>query len=115
MKRHENAPPLVLTPPAVMDCRKVLMNTAVHQGAEEGKTFAYYVDFLDSKGYIPPNGRAWERFVNILRLNRLGGPVTSPQAIGQSIPYWCPCKLSEPIPTPRKQCFGIQPNLGDRI
>ena len=59
MKRHENAPPLVLTPPAVMDCRKVLMNTAVHQGAEEGKTFAYYVDFLDSKGYIPPNGRAW--------------------------------------------------------
>ena len=43
----------------VMACRKILMNVAVHQKADEGKPFVYYVDFLDQNGYIPPNGRGW--------------------------------------------------------
>ena len=44
---------------AVLACRKLLMNIAVSQGAEEGKSFFHYVDYLASQGYVPPNGRAW--------------------------------------------------------
>lgn len=40
-------------------CRKILMNIAVAQGAEEGKSFASYVDYLNTNGFIPPNGKAW--------------------------------------------------------
>ena len=35
------------------------MNIGVQEGAEEGKSFVYYIDFLADKGFIPPNGRAW--------------------------------------------------------
>lgn len=44
---------------AVLLCRKLLMNIAVSLGADEGKQFIVYVDYLASQGYIPPNGRAW--------------------------------------------------------
>lgn len=44
---------------AVLLCRKMLMNIAVEQKAEEGKTFLQYVEFLSSQGYIPPNGKQW--------------------------------------------------------
>jgi len=44
---------------SVLTCRKLLMNIAVAQGAEEGKSFLHYVEFLASKGYVPPNGRGW--------------------------------------------------------
>ena len=37
-----------------MLCRKILMAAAVDKGAEEDKTFALYVDYLSSKGYITP-------------------------------------------------------------
>ncbi len=40
-------------------CRKILMNLAVQHGAEEGKSFIEYIDFLNSKGYVPPNGKDW--------------------------------------------------------
>ena len=43
----------------VMACRKILMNVAVHQKAPENQTFADYVNYLESKGHIPPNGREW--------------------------------------------------------
>src|SRR5262245_33506269 len=43
----------------VMACRKILMNVAVHHKAPEGQKFLEYVNFLDAKGYIPPNGREW--------------------------------------------------------
>ena len=43
----------------VMACRKILMNVTVHQQAPEKQTFIEYVNFLDAKGYIPPNGRQW--------------------------------------------------------
>jgi Domain of unknown function (DUF4145) len=45
--------------PAVMACRKILMNLAVSFGAEEDKSFAYYVDFLANKGFVPPQGKEW--------------------------------------------------------
>jgi hypothetical protein len=44
---------------SVLTCRKLLMNIAVSQGADEGKSFLHYVEYLASKGYVPPNGRGW--------------------------------------------------------
>jgi hypothetical protein len=44
---------------AVLLCRKMLMNIAVHQGAEEGLKFIQYVDYLADKGFVPPNGKHW--------------------------------------------------------
>lgn len=35
------------------------MNIAVQHGADAGLSFVEYVDFLASKGFVPPNGRAW--------------------------------------------------------
>jgi hypothetical protein len=45
--------------PAVLACRKILMNVAVELKAKEGESFVNYVQFLADKGYIPPNGRHW--------------------------------------------------------
>ena len=39
--------------------RKLLMHIAVEQGAEEGKSFVSYVEFLDENHWIPPNGKEW--------------------------------------------------------
>ena len=44
---------------AVLLCRKMLMNIAVAQGAEEGLKFIEYVNYLSEKGYVPPNGKHW--------------------------------------------------------
>jgi len=44
---------------SVLACRKLLMNIAVSQGADESKSFLYYVEYLSGKGYVPPNGRHW--------------------------------------------------------
>lgn len=44
---------------AVLLCRKMLMNIAVNQGAQEGLRFIEYVDYLAQKGFVPPNGRHW--------------------------------------------------------
>lgn len=44
---------------AVLACRKLLMNIAVQKGAEEGKRFIEYVEYLADKGYVPPNGKEW--------------------------------------------------------
>jgi len=46
-----------------MIARTLLMHIAVEQGAEEGLSFAKYVDYLDDKGYIPPNGKPWVDFI----------------------------------------------------
>lgn len=35
------------------------MNIGVQEGAQGGKSFVHYIDFLAEKGFIPPNGRAW--------------------------------------------------------
>ncbi len=44
---------------AVLLCRKILMNVAVSKGAAEGEQFIKYVEYLDSKGYVPPDGKKW--------------------------------------------------------
>ena len=44
---------------SVLCCRKLLMNIAVSKGAKEGSSFINYIEFLSSKGYIPPNGKDW--------------------------------------------------------
>ncbi len=44
---------------AVLLTRKLLMNISVEQGAEKGKPFIHYVNYLAEQGYIPPNGRGW--------------------------------------------------------
>lgn len=44
---------------SVLASRKLLMNIAVSQGAQEGLSFLAYIDYLSSKGYVPPNGRGW--------------------------------------------------------
>ena len=43
----------------VLLARKLLMNIAVHHGAEAGKTFVEYIDYLSSNGFVPPNGTTW--------------------------------------------------------
>ncbi|AYV67100.1 hypothetical protein C2I06_09550 [Niallia circulans] len=44
---------------AVLSCRKLLMNISVSKGAQSGKSFAFYVDFLHDQHYIPPNSKEW--------------------------------------------------------
>jgi len=44
---------------AVLASRKILMHIAVEKGAEEGKPFLSYVEYLASKGYVPPDGKSW--------------------------------------------------------
>lgn len=43
---------------AVMAARKVLMNIAVEQGAKENQGVAWYVQWLDDNGYVPPGGQS---------------------------------------------------------
>ena len=44
---------------AVLVLRKMLMNVAVDQGAEEKKSFIEYVNYLADNGWVPPNGKHW--------------------------------------------------------
>lgn len=44
---------------SVLASRKLLMNLAVEHGADAGKSFADYVDFLGGAGYVPPNAKVW--------------------------------------------------------
>ena len=44
---------------SVLLSRKLLMNIAVAQGAEAGKPFIAYVEYLAANGYVPPNGKGW--------------------------------------------------------
>ena len=44
---------------AVLMLRKLLMHVAVEKGAEPNQSFVDYVDFLDERHYIPPDGREW--------------------------------------------------------
>lgn len=44
---------------AVLACRKLLMHIAVSKGAEANKSFAYYVDYLSEKNFVPPDAKSW--------------------------------------------------------
>lgn len=35
------------------------MHIAVDQGADPGKNFIQYVEYLSAAGYVPPNGKEW--------------------------------------------------------
>jgi hypothetical protein len=45
--------------PAVLACRKILMNVSVALGAKSGEPFVTYVQFLADNGYVPPKGKHW--------------------------------------------------------
>lgn len=44
---------------SVLICRKLLMNIAVSQGADENLRFIEYVSFLAENGFVPPHGKGW--------------------------------------------------------
>lgn len=44
---------------AVLAARKLLMHIAVECGADEGKKFVEYVDYLVDNHYAPPNSKVW--------------------------------------------------------
>jgi Domain of unknown function (DUF4145) len=44
---------------SVLTCRKLLMHIAVTKGADAGRSFISYVEFLSDKGYVPPDGKGW--------------------------------------------------------
>ena len=48
---------------AVMICRKILMHVSVEKGAEHDKKFMYYIEHLDDKGYVPPDGKEWVDYI----------------------------------------------------
>lgn len=44
---------------SVLCCRKLLMNIAVSKGANTGSSFAQYVEYLSSKGFVPLGSEVW--------------------------------------------------------
>jgi hypothetical protein len=44
---------------AVLCCRKLLMHIAVAKGAGAGENFLFYVDYLKSKNFFPPDANQW--------------------------------------------------------
>ena len=47
-------------------CRKILMHVAVEKGAPEDQSFAIYVGYLESKGFVTPPMKSW---VELIRKN----------------------------------------------
>lgn len=43
----------------VLCCRKLLMHISVSKGADKGKNFMEYVEYLSEKNYIPSDAKAW--------------------------------------------------------
>lgn len=44
---------------AALCCRKLLMNLSVSYGADEGKSFVHYINYLEENHYTPPNSNGW--------------------------------------------------------
>jgi hypothetical protein len=44
---------------AILACRKLLMHVAVEKGAGPNLKFIEYVEYLSTKGYIPPDSKEW--------------------------------------------------------
>ena len=47
-------------------CRKILMHVAVEKGAKEGDSFASYLSYLETKGFVTPPMKNW---VDLIRRN----------------------------------------------
>lgn len=52
---------------AVLTLRKLLMNVAVSKEAKPDQSYLDYVNYLETKGYVPPDGREW-----VDQIRRLG-------------------------------------------
>ena len=48
---------------AVLCCRKLLMHVGVQQDAEEDRSFAYYVDYLDQEHLTPRGSKDWVSYI----------------------------------------------------
>lgn len=44
---------------AVLSCRKMLMHLAVEKGANQGKPFIFYVEYLVDNHFAPPGSKPW--------------------------------------------------------
>lgn len=44
-------------------CRKILMHVAVDKGAKEGETFKFYIEYLETKGYVTPPMGEWVKLI----------------------------------------------------
>jgi|TARA_R110001583_G_scaffold194622_1_gene365983 hypothetical protein len=44
---------------AELICRKILMHVAADKGAKEGESFAAYLSYLESEGYVTPPMKGW--------------------------------------------------------
>ncbi len=51
---------------SVMVGRVMLMHIAVEKGAKAGLHFEDYVNYLDQKGYVPPDGKQWVDYIRQL-------------------------------------------------
>jgi hypothetical protein len=50
----------------ILCCRKILMHVAVEKGAKKEEKFLYYVNFLDTEGYLPKNSKNWVDYIRLL-------------------------------------------------
>ncbi|GAG23001.1 unnamed protein product, partial [marine sediment metagenome] len=48
---------------AVMCCRKLLMNIAVAEGAQEGKSFKEYIKYLETQGFLSGKTTHWVKYI----------------------------------------------------
>lgn len=48
---------------AELVCRKILMHVACDKGAKEGQSFASYLDYLETQGYLTPPMRDWVKLI----------------------------------------------------
>ena len=51
---------------AELICRTILMHVAVDKGAPEGESFAAYLAFLETHGYVTPPMKGW---VDLIRMH----------------------------------------------
>ena len=47
----------------ILCCRKILLHVAVEREADASKTFVQCIEWLHSKGYIPPGGKGWVDYI----------------------------------------------------
>lgn len=51
---------------SVLCCRKLLMNISCELGADEGLTFAKYIDYLEQNNHIPSKAKPWIDKIRVL-------------------------------------------------
>jgi len=65
-----------------MCCRVLLMHIAVSKKAESGKAFAFYIDFLDEKNFIPQESKDWVKQIKDIgnKANHELAPISKAEA-----------------------------------